>query len=179
MHAVSRTLGLAATWAAVLSLAACAPVRVNASLERGVDFGRYHSYAWAPDDRFSTGDPRLDNNEFFENRLKADVEHGLGARGLEKTTAATAALIIHYHARVMQKMDVNELDRQYGYCTDCHSSIYDAGTITIDMVDASTNRLVWRGWSEGSLDGIDHQALLESRVDDAVTRILARLPPGL
>ena len=40
--------------------------------------------------QLATGDPRLDNNEFFQARLKAAVEKGLGARGLEKTTSGTA-----------------------------------------------------------------------------------------
>jgi hypothetical protein len=170
-------IGIAIAAAAAVSLAACAMTRVNASLERGMSFAQYTSYAWAAEDRFSTGDPRLDNNEFFERRLQTDVERVLAARGYEKASPATAALIVHYHASVNQKMDVNALDRQYGYCEQCHSSIYDAGTITIDLVDARTNRLVWRGWSEGTLDGIDNQALLEARVDDAVTKILQKLPP--
>lgn len=165
--------------AAAFSMAACASTQVNASLERGMDFTRYKSYAWAADDRFSTGDPRLDNNEFFERRLRADVERQLAARGFEKASSATADLVIHYHASVSQRMDVNKLDAQYGYCENCHSSIYDAGTITLDLVDAHTNKLVWRGWSEGTLDGIDNQALIEARVDEAVTKILQKLPPSL
>jgi hypothetical protein len=179
MRRTLRPLALALTTAAALALAACAPVRVNAALERGMDFTQYHSYTWAAADRFGTGDPRLDNNEFFEKRLQTDVDTVLAGRGLEKTSQATAALVIHYHASVKQQIDVNELDRKYGYCDECHSSVYDAGTITIDFVDARTNKLVWRGWSEGTLEGIDSQDLLESRVDEAVTKILQKLPPRI
>ena len=160
-------------------MAGCASTGVNASFERGMDFTRYSSYTWAADNRFSTGDPRLDNNELFENRLRGDVERVLAARGFEKTSAATAGLVIHYHASVNQRIDVNALDQQYRYCDGCHSSIYDAGTITLDFVDAATNKLVWRGWSEGTLDGIDNQAVLEARVDEAVSKILQQLPPRL
>ena len=38
---------------------------------------------------------------------------------------------------------MNALDRSYGYCADCHSSSYDAGTITLDIVEAKTKR--WCG----------------------------------
>lgn len=166
--------------AAVLSMAACgAATRVNASLERGMNFTQYKSYMWAADDRFNTGDPRLDNNRFFQNRLRGRVDQVMRARGFEQTSAATAELVIHYHANITQQMDVNALDAKYGYCETCHSSIYDAGTITLDMVDARSNTLVWRGWSEGSLDGIDSQALIEARLDEAVTKILQKLPPRL
>ena len=179
MRAFRRTLALAALAAAVVTLGACATTRVNASLERGMNFTQYKSYAWAADEKFSTGDPRLDNNEFFENTLRAAVDKSMAARGFEKTSVATAQVVVHYHANAHQQIDVNKLDRQYGYCDDCHSSIYDAGTITLDLVDAKTDKLVWRGWSEGSLDGIDTQSVIESRVTDAVTTIMQKLPPRM
>ena len=69
--------------ASALTVAACAPVRVNASLERGMDFTQYKSYAWAATDHFSTGDPRLDNNEFFQNRLRNTGDAVLVKRGFE------------------------------------------------------------------------------------------------
>ena len=60
MRAFRRTLALAALATAVVTLGACATTRVNASLERGMNFTQYKSYAWAADEKFSTGDPRLD-----------------------------------------------------------------------------------------------------------------------
>lgn len=175
MRTIQGTLTLALA-AAALVAAGCAPVRVNASLERGMAFTNYTSYTWAADDQFNTGDPRLDNNEFFQHRLQATADAVLEQRGLEKVSATSAQLMIHYHANISQRIDVNGLDRSYGYCEDCHSSIYDAGTITLDLVDAKTNKLVWRGWSEGSLEGIDNQPMIESRIDEAVKKILQQLP---
>ncbi len=177
MRTITGTLTLAL--AAALVAAGCAPVHVNASLERGMAFTNYGSYTWAADDQFNTGDPRLDNNEFFQHRLQTAAESVLEKRGLEKVSATSAQLVIHYHANISQRIDVNALDRSYGYCQDCHSSIYDAGTITIDFVDARTHTLVWRGWSEGSLEGIDNQPMIEWRVDEAVRKILQQLPPRL
>lgn len=177
MRNLPRTLVVALAVSLAIGAAACAPVRVNASLERGMDFTKYDSYTWAASDRFSTGDPRLDNNEFFENKLRSVANTILQQRGFEEATPGTADLVIHYHASVAETIDVNDLDRQYGYCETCRPSIYDAGTITLDLVDAHTNKLVWRGWSEGSLDGIDNQAMIEARVQEAVTKILQQLPP--
>lgn len=179
MYRMHRILHVALAALVAVSLAGCATTRVNGFLERGMDFMQYRSYTWAPADRFSTGDPRLDNNEFFQKRLRGNVDRILGQRGWELASSTTAGLIVHFHASVHQQIDVNELDTRYGYCEDCHSSVYDAGTITIDLVDAKTNKLVWRGWSEGVLDGIDDQSIMESRVDAAVTMILQKLPPAL
>ena len=174
----SRRFGqLAITATLALTLTGCAPMRVNSFLERGADFTRYRTYRWAPDDQLVTGDPRLDNNPFFLDRLQADVDKELAARGFEKTTVATPELLLHYHARINQRLDVSSTDQKYGDCDRCGPYVYDAGTIAIDFVDARTSTLVWRGWAEGSMDGfIDNQEWMEAKIDEAVTRILARLP---
>jgi hypothetical protein len=176
-----RRLGQTAVAAiSALMLTSCASMHVNSSLERGIDLTQYHTYNWASDDRLSTGDPRLDNNSFFLERLQADVERQLTTRGFEKITTGTPELLLHYHASTNQRVDANGADRKYGYCDDCNPSVYDAGTLMLDFVDARTNRLVWRGWAEGSLDGaIDNQDWMEQKIDDAVARILARLPRRL
>lgn len=163
-----------------VSWAACAVVTVNSYSNRAFDVGRYHTYAWGPADTFSTGDPRLDNNPFFERRVREQVDRQLGLRGFAKTTA-TPDLLVHYHASVTQKIDTRELDRDKAPCEsrDCRPNVYDAGTLVVDLVDPHTDGLLWRGWAEGSVDGIiDNQAWLESRIDDAVLRILRRLPPA-
>ncbi len=63
--------GAAAAAAALLLSAGCASVTVGSFAERGADLGQYHTYAWAPGDGVTTGDPRLDNNRFFEDRVRA------------------------------------------------------------------------------------------------------------
>jgi hypothetical protein len=90
-------------------------MRVGSYPERGTDFTRYRTYDWAPAGQFSTGDPRLDNNPFFQERLRAAVEKELAARGFEKRTSETSDLLIHYHASIRERIDVSGLDREYGY----------------------------------------------------------------
>jgi hypothetical protein len=167
---------LAVAWA-TLALAGCATMRVGSFVERGTNFTVYRTYAWASDAQLSTGDPRLDNNEFFQTRLRAAVEKGLGARGLEKAESGQADVVLHYHASVTQKVDAGKVDEKYGYCEDCGPSVFDAGTLTLDVVDARTNKLAWRGWAESTFDGVvDNQQWLERRVDESVGRILRTFP---
>jgi hypothetical protein len=57
---------------------------------------------------------------------------------------------------------------------------YEAGTLVIDVVDARTNRLIWRGWAENTMDGaIDNQDWMEKTIDHAVARIFTQLPRNL
>jgi hypothetical protein len=164
---------------AALTVSGCAPLRVSTFSEPGFDLKTYRSYAWAPDEQMSTGDPRLDNNRFFEERIVVDVEKALAARGFERANGGTPGLILHYHASVGQRVDVNAVDRRSGYASEGDSSVYDGGSLTIDFVDARTNRLVWRGWSDGSLEGLEDQRIMERHVDDAIARIMEKLPHRL
>lgn len=177
MYSLRRPVFAAVAFAALTLTSCTTPLRVNSFIERGIDFAQYHTYSWAPTRAATTGDPRLDNNPFFEERIRTDVDKQLALKGFEKTAAGTPALLLHYHASVAQQIDLNGSDQAYSSCNDCRSYVYDAGTLVLDFVDARTNTLVWRGWSEGNLDGvIDDQAWMEEHIDLAVTRILDRLP---
>jgi hypothetical protein len=167
------------TAAVALAIGGCAATRVGSYLERRADFSGYRTYEWAAPDAFSTGDPRLDNNTFFQERIRMSVDRALAARNFEKVSAGTADLVVHYHASVAQQVDVNGADQKYGYCTDCRPFVFDSGTLTLDLVDRQTHTLVWRGWAEGSIDAaMATQDWMERSVDEAVAVILNRLPPG-
>jgi len=181
MGSAPRLARIAAAAVSVLALAGCAPLTVNSYVDRAADFTRYRTFAWGPEEQLSTGDPRLDNNPFFHGRVQAQIEKALTARGLEKATGAPD-LTIHYHASVTQEINAGTADRQYGYCEGdgCNPYVYEAGTLLIDLVDARSNRVVWRGWAEGPIDGvIENQDWMEERIDQAVARILERFPTRL
>ncbi len=171
---VLASVGFAAGCAASMS--------VNSFIERGLDLREYRTYSWGPADTQSTGDPRLDNNRFFDERIRARVEMELARRGFEKTAAQQPDLLVHYHTNVSQEIDVREFDNSESYCADhdCRPFVYDKGTLLIDLVEPDTAKVLWRGWAEGSFDGmVDNQTWMESRIDEAVTKILARLPDRL
>jgi len=174
---LSLRLGLATL--AAIPLVSCAPVHVDSYVGRNVDLRQYRTYAWAAADSFSTGDPRLDNNTFFIERLQRAVDDELQRKGFEVTTAGQSDLVVHYHARIEQRLDSSDFQYPESQCQsgECRPFIYDAGTLLIDVVDRRSNQLLWRGWVERGLGGtIDDQARMEAAVDDAVKRIMARFP---
>ena len=182
MCALPTAFARAALLLAVVAAGACAATTVHSYIDRGVDLQRYRTFAWGPSAALSTGDPRLDNNEFFDTRVRLQVEKALTSRDFDKTTSEAPDLLVHYHASVTQEIDVRTLDRDYRYSeiASYEPYVYDAGTLFVDLVDPRTNRLIWRGWYQASIDGvIDDQRLLEGRIDDAVARILNRLPARL
>jgi len=178
MFAVIRRAGFAASLVLVIgATSGCAPIHVHAYTERGATF-TFRTYAWAPDEAVATGDPRLDNNRFFSEQVRASVDRELAARGFEKTTSTPSDLLVHFHATIAQEIETSSTKQfEFEHCYNCGTTIYDAGTLVIDLVDARSSRLVWRGWVEKLNPVIDNQDWMEETIDWAVAQIMKKLPP--
>jgi hypothetical protein len=172
----TRLLGMAVVASGALA-GACAPVSVNSYTPPRTDVTAYRTYAWAAGELGATGDPRLDNNSFFRERVQLAADGQLSFRGYQKVTSGAPDLTVHIHARLQQRLDSSALDSVSCQREECHTEIYDEGTLLIDLVDTRTNALVWRGWAERSLDGvIDNQEWMNQVIDRAVQSIFSRLP---
>jgi hypothetical protein len=171
------------TFVAAITLTGCAStMTVSSHVESGIDFGRYQTFDWGPADELPAGDPRLDRNPFFKDHLQGAIEKEMTLHGIRLADRGTAPdLRIHYHASVNRRLSVNGVDRKLGDCAgaNCLAEVteYDAGTLVLDIVDARTNRVVWRGWSQDTVEGvIGDNKKMERQIDEAVPRMLARLP---
>jgi hypothetical protein len=166
----------------VVSAGCATTTGVSAHIERGLDFSQYRSFNWGPADALPTGDPRLDKDPFFKDRVQGAVEKQLAARGLELSTSGTPDLLIHYHANIRRRIDIDRIDRAYGYCseTGCPPPAtisYEASTLVLDFIDVRTNRLIWRGWAQTRVEDLLHDRERMARtMDEAVSRMLKRLP---
>jgi hypothetical protein len=162
--------------------AGCATMTVSSHIERNVEFIDYVTYDWGPRDAFPVGDPRLDNNAFFRDYVEGAIEKRMAALGYERAVTGQPDLLLHYHASVNQKVDVYEADRSHGYGPGVPASRvveFEQGTLILDVVDARTDRLIWRGWAQDTMTGvIDDQRRLERQVDEGVTKMMRLLPRG-
>jgi hypothetical protein len=165
-----------------ITTAACATLTVSSHIEREANFTDYVTWDWGPPDNLPVGDPRLDNNPFFRDYVEGTVEKILVRKGYERAVTGLPDLLIHYHANVNQKVDVYKADYPYGYCYgNCEARVveFEQGTIVLDIVDSATNKVVWRGWVQDTMDGvIDDQQRLRGQVFDGIAKMMLRLPNG-
>lgn len=178
-----RTLTALAAAVALAATAACATMNVSSHVERGVNFNEFATFEWGPPDNLPVGDPRLDNNPFFNDYLQGAVEKQMAAKGFTRAAAGRPAdVLVHYHASVNQRLDVYRADNEAGYCYgDCQPQVVDfeQGTLVIDIVEAKTKKVIWRGWAQDTMTGvIDNQARLQKQVDEGVTKMFLLLPRG-
>jgi len=167
-----------------LAMTGCATMNVSSHVQRGIDFAQYRTYDWGPADALPTGDPRLDKDPYFQDHMMGAVEKQMAARGYVRSTSRMPDLLIHYHASINQRFDVYGVDREHGYCydDDCNARVvaYEAGTLVLDIVDTRTNKVIWRGWAQDSVeDVLNHEDRMARKINEAVTRMLAMLPPRL
>jgi hypothetical protein len=165
--------------------AACATtMTVGSHVDRAADVSALHTFQWGPADALPTGDARLDRDPFFKDQVQGAVEKQLALRGIALARPdATPDLLIHYHANIARRIDVNRVDRGYGYCVvdECPGDMeYEAGTLVLDVVDARTNRLLWRGWAQRSVeDVLDDHDRMARMIAEAISRMLQRFPRAL
>ena len=174
--------GWVAMTAAVVVVTGCATTGVSSYRAMNIDFAGYQTFDWGPADALPTGDPRLDNDPYFQDRLQGAVERGLARRSLQRSErGATPDLLIHYHANVSRRLDVDRVDYSYGLTVDAESHVrdYDAGTIVLDIVDARTNQVIWRGWAQRDMtELLENQRKMAEWIETAVRLMLTRLPPA-
>lgn len=168
-------------------LASCATgPRVRTELDPEADFSRYRSYAFyqplaMEESGYST---------YLTDRIKASVRREMDARGYV-FDEASPDLRVNFQAVVQEKTDVYSVPRtdvQYFYSyrhrhyvavpvwyDQTEVSQYSEGTLTIDLVDAARNRLVWTGDAIGRVVQRTPQERAAA-ADQAIAAIFARFP---
>jgi hypothetical protein len=178
-----RLLRLAAFAIGTVVLTGCATMTAGSHSEHDLLFAPYRTYDWGTPDALPAGDPRLDQNPFFNDHVHGAVDRGLEAKRLVRAASGTPDLLVHYHASITTRIDVNRVDREHGYCYegDCSVRVFDveAGTLVLDIVDVQRNRVIWRGWAQHRIGNmLDKPDTMARRVEEAVRLILEQLPEG-
>lgn len=163
-------------------LSGCATMRVSSHTEHGLAWSQYRTFEWGQADSLPPSDSRFQKDPHFRDRIEGAIERELAAKGFERSAAsATPDLLIHYHAAINERIDVNEIDRGRGYCeaADCWPGIrrLEAGTLVVDIMDARTNRLIWRGWAQDSVEGVlGNRDRVRHTVEEGVSRMFSTFP---
>jgi hypothetical protein len=160
----------------------CAPgMQANSDYQTGLDFGRYSTFAWDEDAIRETGDVRLENNPFFQDRLFEAVARELSARGIRRDDSSPD-LLVHYHLSVVDHIEVFETnpesgypDSEYGPGTDIIQ--YEQGTFIVHLVDAETGENLWIGWAQGKIESaLNDSVKMREWVDEAVGMMFDDFP---
>lgn len=176
------------TWRAIfvgmfiIGLWGCASVSVKTDYDRSVDFRKFKAYTWDSDQQIP-GDV-LARDPLLRKRIKTAVDQQLQLRGFELRPSGKVDFIVMIHAGVQERMRVNNWGNQgwydpwwgpHGGWADV--SYYTLGTLVIDVMDAKTRELAWRGMGEGMAREYNDAQRIEEEVRNTVAEILKHFPP--
>jgi hypothetical protein len=185
VHAIrSLRIVVSAVLAGWLVLA-CASIRVGHDYDPEVDFSGFRTYGWLTGPEGQGGNLLVDN-ELIGRRIRAAVDDHLGAQGYSLAAGGSPDFMVGYHLSTEKKVSVTTVDDFYGYDPywgpagrrETRVREYDVGTLVIDVVKASSNELVWRGWGKARLSKQEltpDESTKAAR--EAVGAILAQFPP--
>jgi len=173
--------------AILLLLAACATgPRIRTDFDPEADFSRYRSYAFfQPLAMEESG-----YTSYMTERIKAGVRREMEARGYV-FDEQSPDLRVNFQGIVQEKTDVYSVPRtdfQYFYSyrarryygvpvwyDQTQVSQYREGTLTIDLVDAARNRLVWTASAIGRVTQKTPQERA-AQVDRALASVFMQFP---
>lgn len=168
----------------LLALSACAAsVHVANDYDPQVTLTNYQHWAWHPKEEPLP--PNAYVSELVMDRIERAVEDQLALQGKDKVDAAKADFFVRTHLVVEDKLDVQDWDMSYGFyhrpfLWDARHDItvtpYKQGTLIVDLVDAKTGKLFWRGTGESRINPEQAPADREKRVREVVRAVLAQYP---
>ena len=165
----------------VLLLTACGSTKIGYDYDRTADFRGYRTYDWRANQQAS-GDARLDNS-LLDGRIRAAVAAELESKGFSTALTGTPDFYVAYHAGLKDLMKGSSTQNYIGdmahgtYTTINDIQSYKEGTLLIDMIDASSNRLVWQGSALAEVTpGMDPDKR-DKRINHIIHEMLEHFPP--
>jgi hypothetical protein len=179
---IRQLLAVGSVVGGLLLLSACSSTPdTYANVDPAADFSVYKTYGFV--------DNPASNKQEYESLetsfLKVAVAQQMDARGYSYAKAPDLLLNFYIHREEkVQTYNTPAAHGYYGYrnynswggyAYETQVQQYTEGTLNIDVVDASTNKLVWEGVLTGRLTDKD-VANFEATVDAAVKDIFANSP---
>lgn len=171
-----------------LMLSACAS-SVNIDYDKNTDFTLLRTYRIDTAPVRVSGDTRI-NSPFMQQRVESELNTELSKKGFENLKN-NAELEIKYYLDIKQEIETQDSAVSIGFGTSSYHSAVGVGftvpvgetssidmlVLTIDVVSAKTNKLIWRGSLGYSLYAGATPETYDSLVNELVVEILENFPP--
>lgn len=169
----------------VFSLAAmtsCSTLKVSYDYDKQADFAKYKTYA------FSEDALNLPIEQLNRDRVLRAVENELAAKGFSKSDSPN--VLIDLQVKAKKEVEATATNTgggmyggRYGYAGGYGSTTrvdyneYTVGSLFINMVDKSSEKIVWQGRGSQTIDENANASKREANINYAVKMIFAQYPP--
>jgi hypothetical protein len=150
--------------------------QIKTDYDRAANFSKYKTYSWQ---NVSTRDPLM------VTRIKSAVNSALAAKGWTEVPSGGDAGIVAVETTQTQQTLNTFYDgfgggwrwRGFGGFGESTTTVepYKVGTLVVDIFDANTKTLIWRGSASDTLSNNSNKNIKE--LDKSVDKLLKHFPP--
>jgi hypothetical protein len=151
--------------------------QVKTDFDHQANFTKYKTYSWQE---------IKPTNSLWDARIKSAVDAQLAAKGWTQVDSGGDVAIVAIKTTQTQRTLQTFYDgmgggwrwRGFGGMGEATTTEqdYKEGTLVVDMYDASSKQLIWRGSTEDTLS--DKEAKNEKNLDKGVAKMFKGFPPG-
>lgn len=146
----------------------CSPMSVRTDFDEQTNFESYETYMW-----MKSKDKSGAKNQMADRRIKQVADEHMELKGFNKATKVNKPdMLLIYHLGLKDKFQVDYDD----YSQRAKVLHYKKGTLILDIIDAKSNQLVWRGWASGVFKNPEAEAV-EGHINKAINGIMEKFPP--
>jgi hypothetical protein len=143
--------------------------KIQNDFDTGVDFSNYTTYAWRQGSRAPS---------FHEQVVRA-VDAELSAKYLRRIQANPDLYVVYHGSAQEMSFNMNEHGYSYGpqwqwgggIKSDTAVQTYPKGTLVVDIWEAKTQRLIWRGVATNVVDKG------AAKVTEEIQKMFLKYPP--
>jgi len=164
----------------ILAALPAAAQKVRVDYDRTADFDSYKTFAWGP-----TPETSLEGtSQFMHSRIKNAIEYYLAAGGAIEDSKSPD-LYVTYHTGAQEDVRFSTVSYGYSYGpgwgwdpywggtmgnTVTTATTYEKGTLVIDIWDAGTKEIVWRGSASATVPEDSQKA--EKLIDKVLKKMV-------
>ena len=170
----------------LLIMTSCATVNVNTDYDKSTNFSDYKTYAY-----YKQGIDNVKISDFDKRRILKAIDSVMTSKNFTKSE--TPDMMINFYTDAEKDVTLNSYYAGYGYGWGMgygwgwgmgypygggtYTSTSIKGILTIDVINAKKNELIWQGIGAGTLG--QNQQNKDEKIRDFVSQILLTFPPEL
>jgi hypothetical protein len=158
--------------------AGCASTTVRTDYDRGANFARFSTYEIQPGPLAIEDAVSKTPDEVVRNRLHGALVDELAAKGIAPAGDRQPDMIVTYAVTARKRRELveimSETDPNWNYGGDSiMPRDVKQAIVVIDVIDASTGKLVWRSFAEAENKDVASEKFLQKAVDKALDKFPA------
>lgn len=175
------------------SLVACSTINVTTDYALEQNFDGYSSYQWHPDGIKKTASLDVMGGDIFDTRVRRLIEQTIAEKGIVKSDSPS--FYVNYSVVTEDRVSINTYNTYGGYgpgwgyygyggyggwgagSTQTSVSYYTQGQIVVDIVDAASNKLVWRSTADSRVEKNSTPEQKEQDLRKSFAKMFEHFPP--